>query len=357
MSVRACIFGSLVVAIAAHTQGCGGADKVDLGQIKPAHVSPDLPTTMVAATSYRGDNTIVTTAQELYYDGFALHARVIQPTCGPINGVCHNAKEYPDMHTPANFAGAVEAPCNIQAGSPEGIFDRCERPGDRLRLEGGQSEMEIGYLEYVPGDSSNVDSPGPQTPGLHLYLAGKVNRDRPDFYGDVQFVRTFVNDKDEVENLPYFSFSSRFYILADADYTYGDGESGTHLFAQVREYQQGDIEALLSVGVVEGDANHNGVLGARESGNPIKLIERGDPEGSYLVGRMRGTLRGEEVPGSRMPLANEPLDNSEMLALYCFIEGLARRPGPVNMQDPIDYENCSYAQRPEDLELLGAGVT
>ena len=359
MTMRWHVFSQVVAALSMSTLlfSCGGADPVDLGKLNTKHASPTLPESTLSVAPYKGDNDIVLTAQDLYYDGFALHARVIQPTCGPINGVCHNAKEYPDMHTPANFASAVEAPCNIQAGTPEGIFDRCERPGDRFKFSGDDAELEVGYLEYVPGDLGDNQSPDAQSPGLHIYLAGKITRERQEFYGDAQFIRTFINDQDEVEDLPYFTFSTHFYILSDASYDFGDGESGTHLFAQVREYQQGDIEALLSVGVVEGDANHNGILGARQDGNPIKLIERGDPEGSYLVGRMRGTLRGEIVPGSRMPLANEPLDNAEMLGLYCFIEGLARRPGAVNMKDPIDYQNCSFTQNPEQLELLGAGVT
>lgn len=337
---------------------CSDQSSVDLGTLQTTRMSPELPSETLSVSKYGGTNDIVQSAQELYYDGFALHANVIQPTCGPINGVCHNAKEYPDLHTPANFVGAISAPCNIQSGSPAGIYDRCERPGDRLKLSEGNTELEIGYLEYIAGEYNGGDdaTPDAMSPGLHIYLAGKVNSDRASFRADAQFIRTFVNE-DNVEDLPFFTLSTRFYVVDGDGYQFNDGDEGTHLLAEVRNYQQRDLESLLSVGVVEGDANHNGVLGARSTGNPIHMITPGKPEESYLVGRMRGTLGGEPVPGSRMPLANEPLNNVKMLALYCFIEGLADRPGPVNMRDPIDYEDCSFAQRPEDLELLGAGVS
>lgn len=335
---------------------CSDESDFDQGQIASERQTPEQPGPVLDVAPYTANNTVVREAQSLYYDGFSLHANVIRPTCGPINGVCHNSKEFPDLHTPANFVGAIGAPCNIQSGTPAGIFDRCERPGDRLRLGDGQADIEIGYLEYLPGEYDG-DSPEADSPGLHIYLAGKVSSDGDSIRGDAQFFRAFVNDDGNVQDLPYFRFGSRFWILADSTYEFGDEEEGTHLFARVANYQQRDIEALLSVGVVEGDANHNGTLGARVDGNPIQIMKRGRPEESYLVGRMRGVLANEPVPGSRMPLANEPLNNTEMLALYCFLEGLEDRSGPVNMQDPIDYKNCSYASRPEQLELLGAGVS
>ncbi len=42
------------------------------------------------------------------------------------------------------------------------------------------------------------------------------------------------------------------------------------------------------------------------------------------------------VPGTRIPLANPPFSTAEMLALFCFIEGLPPS-GGVNLDAPIDY--------------------
>lgn len=338
--------------------GCNSTEPLDLGTLEPERSQPERADGSVSASLYTGSDALVQEAQDKYYDGFALHAEVIRPTCGPINGVCHNAKEYPDLHTPANFVDAVDAPCNVQAGTPEGVYDRCERPGDRLRLNDTQTELEIGYIEYIPGEFAGDDTPTAESPGLHIWLAGSWTGDA-DFRSTVRFIRTFVNDAGQVQDLPFFSFNSRFWVISDAPYAYEGDTVGTHLLGQVRNNQTTTLEALLSVGIIEGDKNRNGILGARhaEGESGVRMITPGQPEASYLVGRMRGSLAGEAVPGTRMPLANDPLDNAEMLALYCFIEGLATRPGPVDMAAPIDYEQCSYSATPEDLAMLGTGVT
>ena len=46
-----------------------------------------------------------------------------------------------------------------------------------------------------------------------------------------------------------------------------------------------------------------------------------------------------------------------MLALYCFIEGLPEDGSSVNLGSTIDYDGCSYSAAPEELNLLGSGVT
>ena len=67
--------------------------------------------------------------------------------------------------------------------------------------------------------------------------------------------------------------------------------------------------------------NRNGVFGFR-TGRAVSLITPGKPEESYLVARLRGHMQGETVPGSRMPLANQPPSIPDMVALMCFIEGM-----------------------------------
>jgi len=343
---------------------CGGPESLDKGALDFDRDLPELAADPGAVMPYTGDNETVLEAQAQIHDGFALQTNVINRTCGPTNGVCHNAKEYPDLHTPANLMNAVGAPCNVQPLSAEGVFDRCERPGDRFQLTADLPELEIAYIEYVAGEGEYNDdqAPNAESPGLHIYLAGPLPTDRQSFYESGRFIRTFVNAEQDVEDLPFFTYRSRWWIVDADGYAFnvdedGNGESGAHLMAEVAPYQAGQIEELLSVGLEEGDLNRNGVLGARQDGNPISMIEPGKPELSYIVGRLRGTLEGEVVPGTRMPLANQPLSNAEMLALFCFIEGLASVDGTVNMSAPIDYAGCSYSSNPETLELLGSGVT
>ncbi len=305
---------------------------------------------------YTGTNPEVLAAQASLTTGLDLQAKVIFRTCTPNGGVCHNAKEYPDLHTPANFLAAIGAPCNVQSGTPEAVYDRCERPGDRFRFAGSK-EVEIGYITYIPGVYEPQPGEGEEvlpldddTPGLHIYLSEPLSG--VDWYngnsrwGEGAFIRTFV-DEGLVEEISFSQFNSLWFTLGD----------GSHIMAQVRNYQSSSVQQLLSVGIVEGDKNRNGVFGAR-SGQPIAMLAPGNPEESYLIARLRGVMLDDEVPGSRMPLANQPLTISEMLALYCFVEGLGRvADGDYNLAAPIDYNACSYSADPENLNLLGSGVT
>ena len=131
----------------------------------------------------------------------------------------------------------------------------------------------------------------------------------------------------------------------------------THLLGRVQEYQVEDVQELVGVGIVMGDANRNGVFGSH-MGTPVSMLEPGDPFGSYLIGRMRGEIhQGEPVPGSRMPLANPPLTVDEMLALFCLVEGFPEGGDGALLSGPIDYNACSFSTNPDQLNLLGNGVT
>ncbi len=295
---------------------------------------------------YRGNDPIVGEAQQRFPTGLDLHVKVIRRTCSPNDGVCHNTKEYPDLHTAANFLAAIEAPCNVQAGTREGIFDRCERPGDRFELPSSAVQsgpQEIGQLHYIPGEKpsfSNESPPTAESPGLHLVLADPISTDRTEVWTGGRFIRTFVDDQGLVQDIAYQTFSTRWWIL----------EGGRRIVGEVNQYQADEVTRLLDVGVVEGDPNMNGVFGARVA-DPVALMVPGDPESSYLVGRVRGTMEGTAVPGTRMPLANQPLSNAEMLALFCFIEGL--NGVPTRLDGPIDYVSCSYSSDPTNLDLYG----
>lgn len=320
---------------------------IDFDPNRPSISDPD------EATPYSGSNAVVLEAQASFRTGLDVHRKIITRTCSPNGGVCHNRKEYPDLHTPANFIDALEAPCNVQPGEYQAVFDRCERPGDRFGLVSDwldAKEVEIGWLEYVPGEHIDYQGegivPDAESAGLHLYLADPLNVDRDEAWVTGQFIRTFVDDKGLVQDLPFFSIGTRWWFL----------DGGKHVVGEIREYQYDQVSELLSVGVVQGDYNRNGVFGARD-GDPVPMIAPGDPETSYLIARLRGVMEGEEVPGSRMPLANQPLSVPEMLALFCLIEGLDAGSGEDRLAWPIDYEGCSYSANPEGLNLLGEGVT
>ena len=302
-------------------------------------------------TPYAGSEPAVLEAQQLLPTGIELQSEVIIRSCGPIGGVCHHEKEYPDLHTPANFAATIGEPCNVQSGTPEGIFDRCERTGDRFAFN-DDVEIEIGYVDYIPTPPGEEVVIGPDMPGLHLYFAEPVSMEFNAQYTQGRFIRTFVMEDGTVEDLPYFVYERIFHIF----------DGGRHVVADVLPYTTAAVQGLLASGIEQGDLNRNGIFGARPdingvSSGPVALIEPGNPETSYLVARMRGYMEGEPVPGSRMPLANEPLSVPEMLALFCFIEGLDPAVPEVNLENPIDYANCSYAQDPSRLEGLAVEGT
>lgn len=296
---------------------------------------------------YTGDEAAVLEAQTNLPTGIELQAEVVIRSCGPINGVCHNEKEYPDLHTPANFASVIGAPCNIQSGTPEGVFDRCERTGDRFTFDNDQ-EVEIGWVEYIPAPSEEPLVVSPEMPGLHMHFTDPVATEYSGRYTVGRFVRTFVQTGNTIEDLTYFRYENRYHVFDD----------GRHVVAEVPSYLANAVQSFMASGIEQGDLNRNGTYGARpnvmgERTGPVSLITAGDPETSYLVGRLRGHMGGVPIPGTRMPLANEPPSVPEMLALFCFIEGLDPAVTTTNLFDPIDYRNCSYAQNPALLEGLG----
>ncbi len=300
------------------------------------------------AEPYDGDDPAVLEAQERLPTGSELHAEVVLRSCGPLGGVCHNKKEYPDMRTPSNFVDLIGSPCNVQSGSHEGVFDGCERPGDRIRFDGESGDYEIGWIEVIPGDP--VEEASEDMPGLHIHLGDAVEDGILNRWKTARFVRSFV-DEGRVDEISYASYRGEFHRL----------EGGRHIVAEVPDYQTDDVADLLGAGVIQGDLNRNGIFGARggEDGEPIgpvSMIQAGDPERSYIVARMRGHMQEHEVPGSRMPLANPPFSVAEMIALFCFIEGLPES-GEVNLESEIDYKNCSYSdpQTHAPLAVEGAG--
>jgi hypothetical protein len=344
---RGAVFRGALVATVLAAMACGDSGAgynppegpLPFEPIRPDRDDPADP------APYTGSDPIVLAAQEEYRTGLDLHVKVIRRTCSPTEGVCHNTKEYPDLHTAENVLAAVDAPCNVQAGTREAIFDRCERPGDRFALDTDavrSGPIEIGNLRYVPGERpeySESNPPGPEAPGLHVALADPIVTDRTELWAQARFIRTFVDPAGLVQDISYRAYTTRWWVVGN----------GRELVGEVNDWQIDEVRRLLEVGVVEGDPNLNGVFGARVE-DPVSLLVPGAPEASYLIARVRGVMEGEAVPGTRMPLANQPLSNAELLALYCFVEGLGTTP-TSRLDRAIDYATCSYSADPENLDL------
>ncbi|MCI0574396.1 MAG: hypothetical protein L0Y66_26995 [Myxococcaceae bacterium] len=330
---------------------CSGSDVTNMeGEIPFTPDRPGLGTGTNVAP-YTGTNEKVLTAQATYVSAQDLHRKFVLRTCGPTNGVCHNQKEYPDLHTAGTFLAAVGAPCNVQPGSWQSVFDRCERLGDRFRFSGGSADdIEIGWTELVPGEYKDYrpdgERPTETSPGLHIVLREPLPGDRVEQYGTGLFVRTFVDDEGNVQELPFANFTGGWWMLGDRK----------HLFAEVRDDQQDAVAALLTGGIVQGDHNRNGTFG-HLTGTTVSLLNPGRPEESYLVARVRGHMQGQTVPGTRMPLANIPPSVVDMLALVCWLEGLDPAAPPRTLDSQIDYAGCSYSADPDALNVVGTGAS
>jgi hypothetical protein len=343
----------LAASLGALALACGTPDpnKDDPGTI-PFDPRRPTPAGTSTVTPYTGEDVDVLGAQLTYPTGIDLHRKLVMRTCSGTNGVCHNQKEYPDLHTPGTFVASIGAPCNVQSGTASGVFDRCERLGDRFRFtEPAFKGIEIGWFELVPGESPELDPrgtrPDASTVGLHLYLHDPVPVEQERLNATGTFLRNFINDQGNVQELAFASYETRWWVLDDR----------RHLFAEVNENQRDKVESLVASGIVQGDQNRNGTFGARIVGNTVPLIKPGKPEESYLVARLRGSMGEQPVPGTRMPLANQPPNVQDMLALMCFIEGLDPAATQWSLGSAIDYNKCSYSANPSALSLAGSGDT
>lgn len=125
-------------------------------------------------------HVIMETARNLYPTYKLLHQYAVGPGCGPITGVCHNTKEYPDLHSSANMLDAVGLNCNALIDGPAVTENVCERPADQLIITSGD---DVGFLSpignlivtpqsvgcgeepvVVPDEESDVCVPKPELP-------------------------------------------------------------------------------------------------------------------------------------------------------------------------------------------------
>lgn len=254
-------------------------------------------------------------ARRLYPRVFELQTQVIQKTCSPNPGVCHNDNNYPNLRTPGTFLQLLRAPCNVEIPDPTLGWDRCERAGDVVRV--GTFVTELAYKERL----------GPSRWRLHL---------RDPAPRTVTAAPRIESATGDVVLQPVPEWQVELALVA--------GMAAAELrFAPPDDYVSALLDTALR-GLVEGDANRNGRFGASSGEDAAALVEPGSLERSYLWGRIVGT-----VPGTRMPVANAPLDDAAYAAIACYIEQ-ADTIG-ADVEAPIDYTRCRYAQAPLDPAL------
>jgi len=262
-----------------------------------------------------------------------LHQQVFYRTCTPNEGVCHNDKEYPDLHTPQSMLGAIAMPCNVAVDDPMTTFNGCETPGDLFGFLYSANDgfvSEIAYVEIIDG----ADGPEPV-----LHLRDGIPNAMYDPMGTEGFTisRQYTDGDEQIAQ------------MYSAYYEQGSTEVYLRDYAMLDE----NYRAFLETEIVAGDPNQDGVFGAEEAG--WQLIAPGDLASSYLLGRVLGS-----VPGTPMPLANQPLSSAEMIALMCWIEGLDAV-GADDVYATIDYDDCDAAKtfgepQPDSGHALAADV-
>jgi len=247
-----------------------------------------------------------------------LHEKVITRTCSPNGGVCHNEKEYPDLHTPQTMLAMLDAPCNLAEADPLNLFSGCEPVGDLLRFTTGgnmQFTTEIAYVDL------NTDPMGAVINAV-IWLRDPIPN--PMAVAG-QFESIAVERETQAGMLTVGAI--------DNAISYAPGIDAL----QVNDWASLPAEAktLLEAEVRGGDPNRDGEFGGTD--DPYRLLLPGDPWKSYLLQRLQGN-----VPGSPMPLANEPLSSAEIIAIACWIEGTATEGGDSPYAS-IEYDGCQYA--------------
>ena len=249
-----------------------------------------------------------------------LHEKVITRTCTPFPNVCHNNKEYPDLRTPQAMLGMLGKPCNLDVEDPLNTYKGCEPEGDVLRFTTGSNmgfATTIGHVELVPSLEGGVAA-------ITLFLAepvpaGMIDPSSPESIEILRTTDTGMLTVGRVENAV----------------TYSAGVDAVQILSY--EAQPSEVHDLLEVDIRVGDPNQDGIFGAEEVDEHLLELKAGDPWGSYMLQRLQGN-----VPGSPMPLANQPLSAAEVVAIACWIEGTDQPEGDSPYAS-IDYDGCRYA--------------
>lgn len=289
---------------------------------------------LVAASCEQG--VIVDEAEALtaeakanYPTALDLHQKIVSRSCAPNAGVCHDTSNYPELSTPAAFIATINSWCNLAIPDPRQGFDACERRGDML--VSGDFRAEVAFVTRTGEDT------------FELRL-----RSGPARTAAVAPVRFERDDVVVFDPLPTWGVT--------VGLVEGNNVVTLRIGIDEPAFTEPFIVDALS-GLVQGDANDNGVFGAHEAivdergpdAGVARIIAPGNLTRSYLWGRITGT-----VPGSRMPLANQALSDAEYVAVACFIEGLERvsgGPADIDLTAAINYDACAYARAPEHFAI------
>ena len=255
------------------------------------------------------------TAAQMYPTYRALHESIVTPTCGPRGGVCHNSKQFPDLHTPENMLAVIGQRCNQLTADPLAILDECEPRGDLLVIKGGPDAGLRTRVGYIFVDGANP----PQWVGI------TTHDPIPHDGSNIAFSIVRDNDPAAVNEIVFPSILT----TKAGQYSVTILSIQTMLNSGQRSFFTTPFTPGLDAQVQLGDPNQDGTFGY-DLGNA--LIKPGDTQRSVLVQRILGTV------APRMPLANGDLTADEIYALQCWIHQLA--PDGSNADGPINYGRC-----------------
>jgi hypothetical protein len=259
-------------------------------------------------------------AEALYPTLNALHDQAMSRTCALNNGVCHNSKQYPDLHTPTALIAAVNQACNAQVDTHADFRDPCEPHGDHLVTTG--LDAEIATANQAPADAPTT--PAGQITSVTLNFAAPLAaapKVDPTAILDIHRGTTVIH-------LTGAKVSAATTTSVTIDLTKASAE--VKAFLDDRVYPWTDLMVRVA------DPNQNGVLGAAMG---MSLIVPGDPDKSYVMARIVSDTYGEY-----MPAVCRAWSEAATRALGCWIKGLkVDASGTVqNGFDPIDYASCDY---------------
>jgi hypothetical protein len=309
---------ALVLPLALALAACGlfSSDPSDgPGGAPPGANTPAPGGTDVGADAAQGQ--AAASAEALYPDLTILHDLAMSRTCALNNGVCHNSKQYPDMHTSTDLIGYVGQRCNAQVDKRSDYRDPCEPPGDHVAV--ASVDAEIASVDQTPADAPagkvkqvtlNLGTPLAAPPKIDPAATVEIHR------GSL----VITLDGAHVTNA---TTSALTLDLSGA-------APETQAFLDDRVYPWTDLMVRVA------DVNRNGVLGASLG---VSLIKPGDPSKSYVMMRIL-----DETLGELMPVVCRAWSEAATRALGCWIKGLkVDGTGAVtNGLDPIDYASCDF---------------
>lgn len=273
-------------------------------------------------------------ARRLYPDLPALYAgdQGIYRGCAPNGGVCHNAHEFPDLHTVGSIVDNIDRGCNARRDRPETLHDLCERTGDQLVV--GDEAIEIAWLE--PTEAADPLSPREWLIQLRQQATGPLDalaimRGDEWFY-DLTAATAVFDETDPSRIVVTLPATPDGPPPADDE----EVDVGTYLASVFA--QAGRTTDPMSIQL--GDPNRNGTFGGELDG---RIIRPGNPARSYLLRRLVDPAAGPLMPRANCCFWTRPA----LRALECWIEGLA--PDGASALDPIDYDRCGPGSSAELL--------